>query len=156
VGYVQELRALVGNRPLLLPGAEVLILDAAGWVLLQRRTDDGKWGILGGAVEPGERVEDTARREVREETGLEVGELTLVDLFSGPENFEVLPNGHQVYAVTAVYATTELSGAERLDASEVRELRYFDLDDLPENMRRSSRAVLERYRAHRSKVAGTG
>jgi hypothetical protein len=30
VGYVQELRALVGNRPLLLPGAEVLILDALG------------------------------------------------------------------------------------------------------------------------------
>jgi 8-oxo-dGTP pyrophosphatase MutT (NUDIX family) len=155
VGYVQELRALVGNRPLLLPGAEVLILDAVGRVLLQRRTDDGRWGVPGGAMEPGETVEDTARREVRAETGFEVGELTLVDLFSGTENFEVLPNGDQVYALTAVYTTTDVRGAERVETSEVRELRSFDLDDLPADLRRSSRAVLERYRARRAGAART-
>lgn len=106
-------------------------------------------------MEPGETVEDTARREVREETGLEVGELTMVDLFSGAANHEVLPNGHEVYAVTAVYTTTDVRGAERPEASEVRELRYFDLDDLPATLRRSSRAVLERYRARRPGATGT-
>lgn len=50
-----------------------------------RRTDNGAWTIPGGMTEPGETVEETARREVREETGLTVGTMTLFDAFSGPE-----------------------------------------------------------------------
>lgn len=69
--------ALVGHRPLLLVGAGVLIVDEQNRLLLQRRTDDGLWGIVGGGVEPGEAVEDAARREAREETGLLVGKIEL-------------------------------------------------------------------------------
>ncbi len=78
MNYVQELRALVGHTPLILVSAGVLLFDDVGRVLLQRRTDDGLWSIPGGAMEPGESLEDTARREVREEVGVAVGELTLV------------------------------------------------------------------------------
>jgi 8-oxo-dGTP pyrophosphatase MutT (NUDIX family) len=83
--YVRELRTLVGHRPLLLPIAAVLIFDEAGQVLLQRRADNGRWGVPGGAMEPGESFEDAARREAREETGLIVARLILVDVFSGPD-----------------------------------------------------------------------
>ena len=68
--YIRELRQLVGNRPLIMTGAAVLVTDEQGRLLLLRRTDNGCWGIPGGAMEPGETLEQTALRETQEETGL--------------------------------------------------------------------------------------
>jgi 8-oxo-dGTP pyrophosphatase MutT (NUDIX family) len=73
MSYVQELRALIGHRLLILAGATVIVRDAAGRVLMQRRSDNGQWGLPGGALEPGESLEETGRREVWEETGVRVG-----------------------------------------------------------------------------------
>jgi len=93
VGYVEGLRELVGHRPLLPVAAGVIVRDSAGAILLQRRTDDGRWGIPGGALELGETLEEAARRELREETGLTAGELDLLDVYSGPEFFLRYTNG---------------------------------------------------------------
>lgn len=87
MGYFEGLRPLVGHRPLLLVGVANLIVDSYNRLLLLKRSDNGCWGQPGGAVEPGEIVETAARREVREETGLEVGEKSLFGVFSGPELF---------------------------------------------------------------------
>jgi 8-oxo-dGTP pyrophosphatase MutT (NUDIX family) len=146
MGYVRELRALVGNRPLVVAGANVLILDDANRVLLQRRADTGLWAIVGGAMEPGETLEETARREVREEIGVELGNLTLVDVFSGAAYLEVYPNGDQVYPVGAVYLTYQVHGEPVVDEREVMDLRFFALDALPSNLANTSRLVLERCR----------
>ena len=146
MGYVGDMRALIGNRPLILAGANVLIFDASNRVLLHRRTDDGLWAILGGVLEPGETLEDTARREIREESGLELGDLTLVDIFSGPAFFHVYPNGDQVHPVGAVYVTGEVRGQPVLDEREVLEVGFFALDALPSDLGTTSRLVLERYR----------
>jgi 8-oxo-dGTP pyrophosphatase MutT (NUDIX family) len=155
MGYVEELRRLVGTRPLLLPGANVLVFDEAGRVLLQRRRDTGEWGVIGGNIELDETVEEAARREVREETGLEVGALTLVDVVAGPRFQRTYPNGDVVHAVGAVFATSDVRGEPRPDMSEGVELRYFRLDDLPvELMHESSRLVLERYLERRAQAAG--
>ena len=154
MGYVSELRRLIGHRPILLPGANLLVLDAAGRVLLQQRTDTGEWGIIGGGMELEETIEETARRELREELGLEAGDLELVDLVSGPRFRRTYPNGDQVYGLGAVYLVREVRGDLRLDPSEVRAVAYFALDELPEEMHDSSRFVLERYRARLARQAG--
>jgi 8-oxo-dGTP pyrophosphatase MutT (NUDIX family) len=155
MGYIEELRRLIGNRPLLLPGANVLVLDAAGRVLLQRRSDTGEWGVIGGSLELDETVEEAARREVREETGLEIGELTLVDVVAGPRFRRTYPNGDVVHAVGVVFATHDVRGEPRPDMREVVELRYFPLDALPVDlMHDSSRFVLERYLTWRRTAAG--
>src|SRR3954462_14067206 len=93
--YAQDLRAIVGQRPLILVAAGMLICNAAGDLLLQRRTDDQLWGIPGGSMELGESAEEPARREVWEETGLTVGELQLFGVFSGAEMAHTFPNGDQ-------------------------------------------------------------
>jgi len=152
MGYVEDLRALVGTRPLILVGPDVLILDTARHVLLHRRRDDGLWSIPGGAMEMGESLEDAARREVREETGLEVGELALVDIYSGSEFFHEYPNGDRVYMVGAVYVTTDVTGALAPRGDETIDLSFFSLDALPHALGRLSRLVLERYRCR----AGSG
>ncbi|RPJ45085.1 MAG: NUDIX domain-containing protein, partial [Chloroflexi bacterium] len=115
MGYVQEIRALIGHRPLILASAEVLVLDNENRLLLQRRADNGLWAIPGGMMEPGETFEETARRETLEEVGLELGELELFTVLSGPDFYYKYPNGDEVYNVTAVYIARSFSGALKMD-----------------------------------------
>ena len=68
--YILDLRKIVGHRPLLQVGASVIVENELGQVLLQRRADNHCWGYAGGSVELDEVVEDAARRELLEETGL--------------------------------------------------------------------------------------
>ncbi|MBN8191788.1 NUDIX hydrolase [Bacillus sp. NTK074B] len=130
MNYVKDLRKLVGTRPLILPGAVVIILNEQHEVLLQHRTDGG-WGLPGGLMELGESLEETARREVKEETGLEVGELTLVNIFSGQDYYFKVSNGDELYSVTAVYVTEDVSGKIEVDETESVAVQFFKLDDLP-------------------------
>jgi 8-oxo-dGTP pyrophosphatase MutT (NUDIX family) len=129
--YAQDLRAVVGQRPLILVAAGVLICNAAGDLLLQRRTDDQLWGIPGGSMELGESAEETARREVWEETGLTIGDVRLFGVFSGPEMRHEYPNGDQVAIVSVVYLANPVPGQAATPGDESLELRYFARDALP-------------------------
>jgi mutator protein MutT len=128
--YIQELRAVVGSRPLILVAAGVLICNAAGELLLQRRTDDQLWGIPGGSMELGESAEETARREVWEEIGLLVGQLRLFAVFSGAEMEHTFPNGDQVAIVSVVYLAAPAPGQAPTCGDESLELRYFSREAL--------------------------
>jgi 8-oxo-dGTP pyrophosphatase MutT (NUDIX family) len=70
--YEGQLRQFVGNRPLIIVATRSVVMDEQGRVLLIRRRDSGEWGFPAGAVELGESVLDGCRREVREETGLDI------------------------------------------------------------------------------------
>ncbi|MGQ9730735.1 MAG: NUDIX hydrolase [Candidatus Zipacnadales bacterium] len=142
--YMQELRKLVGSRPLIMVAAGIVILDEQERILLQKRVDTGEWDIPGGAMEPGESVEETARREIREETGLEVGEMELLGVFSGPEMFHQYPNGDQVYIVAIRYLTRDFTGKLTHNLEEGTELRFFPLDDLPSAISGPDRVILRR------------
>lgn len=64
-------------------GVGAIIVDGASVLLIERGKDPlkGWWSLPGGAVETGELLEAALRREVREETGLEVAPLAVVELF---------------------------------------------------------------------------
>ena len=143
--YLLELRKLVGHRPLLMVGAAVLIVDEKNRLLLMKRSESGCWGPPGGSVELGEAVEMAARREVREETGLELEEITLFGVFSGPELFYVYPNGVEVYNVTIVYLARFKSGDIRLNG-EHTDWRWFAPADIPESISPPIRPVVERFK----------
>ena len=81
----------------LLPCAErscdivgIFLVDRRGWVLLQERDEHApvapeQWGIVGGHVEPGESRPVAMRRELAEETGLELGEDVLTLWYDGED-----------------------------------------------------------------------
>lgn len=153
MSYLSELRAVWGQRPLPAVGVSVLLCDERGRVLLQRRGDDGQWGIIGGGLEPGEDVLGAARRELHEETGLRCPNLRPLPLdeglVSGPEMFHRYPNGDEVYLVglrtEGEVPAVALAQARPDDSGETLELRWFALDDLPplnSNINRISMNVL--------------
>jgi len=128
--YIRTLRRLVGNRPLVMVGATVLITDRRNRLLLLRRRDNGCWGVPGGYLEPGESLEEAAKREVQEETGFEIHKLLLSNVFSGPELYYRYLNGDEVFIVSVVYVTHHVKGRLTLN-DEHTEGRYFSLQELP-------------------------
>lgn len=132
--YIQTLRQHIGHAPILLVGAAVFVLDDQDRLLMLMRTDNEMWGIPGGALELGEKVEDVARRETREEAGIEIGEMALFGVFSGEELYYKYPNGDEVHNVTILYLTRDVLGEIKIDLEEHSEHQYFPLDALPENI----------------------
>jgi len=126
LGYIAELREVVGTRPLIMAGACVLVFDERGRLLLQRRSDSGDWGTIGGALEPGESLEEAAARELWEETGLTARRFRLIDLFSGRDMYYCYPHGDEVYNVMAVYEAIGAEGTPQVNDQEGLELGYFD------------------------------
>ena len=72
--------------------------------MLQER-EPGIFGLPGGLMELGESLEDTARREILEETGLHTWRVNFCHVYSGPEYYFEVSNGDTFYSVTAVYKT---------------------------------------------------
>ena len=147
MGYVEDLRKEVGHRPLILPGASVIVLDNENRVLLQKRNSPKKvWGLPGGLMDLGESLEETAKREVLEETGLEINNLKLVDIFSGRDYYVKLCNGDEFYIVNALYSTNKFNGKLELNKDEGSELRFYSLDNLPEDMVGSHRRFIDSFK----------
>ena len=90
MGYIEELRKVVGTRPLILVGSAIIILNDKQEVLLQYRSDTYDWGVPGGAMELGETTEETARRELFEETGLTAKIMQFLGVLSGKKYISVI------------------------------------------------------------------
>ncbi len=143
--YIKDLRKLVGHRPLLQVGASVIVEDREGKILLQRRKDNHCWGYAGGSVELDEKVEDTARRELYEETGLTAGDLELFGVFSGKEVHYIYPNGDEVSNVDIVYLCREYTGELKMQEDEVEALAFFDAAHVPKEISPPNRIVIEQW-----------
>ena len=110
--YIARLRAAVGHDLLLLPSVSVLPIDPAGRLLLVRHADhDDGWGVLGGAVEIGESPAEAAVRETREEIGVEIRLVRLLEVLGGPDYEVSYPNGDRVAYVAAVYEAAIIDGS---------------------------------------------
>lgn len=145
MSYIQELRHQVGKRPLIMVGAAIILLNPQNQLLLIKRTDNGCWGIPGGAMEPGETLEETARRETREEIGVKVKELELFGVFSGQKLFYRYPNGAEVFNVTVVYRADFTDEELKVNASEHSDYCFFDINSLPENISPPIKPVLRDF-----------
>lgn len=132
--YIMELRKIVGHRPLLQVGASAIVEDEQGRILLQLRADNHCWGYAGGSVELDEVVEEAAKRELFEETGLIAEELEFFGIFSGADTHYIYPNGDEVSNIDIVFLCKKFSGNLKCQEDEVEALRFFAVDEIPDNI----------------------
>jgi ADP-ribose pyrophosphatase YjhB (NUDIX family) len=145
--YVAEMRALIGNRQLLLPSVTTLVWDEAGRLLMVANLETGLWQTVGGAVEPAEDPREAAMREAAEETGLTVMLTGIRTVTGGPEFQFTYPNGHQV-AFAGIVFDAVATGGELLvdgDGDEVSAARWWPVAELEAaEMSALTRALLTR------------
>ena len=111
------------------PTANALVEDEEGRVLLARRAvepDLGKWDVIGGFLEEHEHPLDGLRREVLEETGLEVEPVDFVGA-----TVDWYGDGPDAAATLNLVWAVRIVAGEPAPADDVAELRWFAADELP-------------------------
>jgi 8-oxo-dGTP pyrophosphatase MutT (NUDIX family) len=154
LSYILQLRnalqAEKRNMPLFQNGSAIIVVNQSGDILLQHRTDRDLWCVPGGLQELGETFEEVALRELEEETGLcaKLEDLNLIKAVSGETRKNSYPNGDIVYNNTVLFSVNNYFGnigsnyEEVVDRgngyfesmSESRALKFFSLDNLPDNI----------------------
>ena len=114
-------------------GVGVIVVDDSGRVLLEKRSDNGMWGLPGGGIEPGESVYETALREVKEETGLDIEITGLVGVYSEPWAGRIVtyPDNGDVRHLVDIVLISEMISGEMVISSESLDLRFFNPDSFP-------------------------
>ena len=132
------------NKPIIIVGASVII-HKDGKVLLQQRWDDRCWAYHGGKVDSGEVVEEAAKRELMEETGLIAEEMKFFGVFSGPEMFHIYPDGQEASIIDILYTCDKFSGEPTRQIDEVLDLEWFDIYNLPSDLTPHTKPALLRF-----------
>jgi len=128
--YVLRLRDRIGHDLLVMPSVTVLLFDEQDRVLLVRHSDRDVWVAPGGMVEPDEDPEETARREMREETGVDVDLVSILGVFGGPEFRVTYRNGDQVGYVMTVFEARMAGGEPTPDLDETLDVGFFTRDQV--------------------------
>lgn len=156
---MRTIRSLVGKQRIFVPGVRALIVNGQGEVLLQHRLDTGCWGLPGGSVELGETALDALKREVLEETGLNVLSAEPMALYSGPQQSFAYPNGDEVQCFAMAFIIRDWEGTPRPDGIEGSQLRFWPRGGLPGNLAHvhiETLSDLERYQGRFILSGGSG
>ncbi len=130
--YEGQLRQLVGRRRLIIAATRSVVLDDGDRILLIKRKDTGAWGFPAGALELGESILDCCKREVREETGLEVASAAPLAIYSEPRFHYTNQYGNQLQMLTVVFLVREWAGQITPQTEETTDCCFFARDSLPE------------------------
>ncbi|AWB27038.1 NUDIX hydrolase [Halococcoides cellulosivorans] len=120
-------------------GAQVLVRTPADAVLLVRETHHDQWVLPGGQVQEGESIREGARRELREEAGIDVG----FDGLGLLGRVEFYSEGHRTWGVLPVYEAVTERVEPSIDDPDEEILAADWFVDPPDDVR--DRSILERY-----------
>ncbi|NMO96263.1 NUDIX domain-containing protein [Paenibacillus lemnae] len=130
--FNRDIRQYLGKGSMVQVMAAAIVMNSQTEVLLLRRPGKEVWGLPIGAIKPGESMEDTAARELWEESGLHADQMKLLDLLSGPDYVKKHANGDKEYFIIGVYAAHGLSSAIDLPSASDVSLKYFNREQLPD------------------------
>ena len=144
--YLKNLRKIVGHAPILVCGASVIVENDKEEILLILRSDNKRWGYPGGTVDINEVVEEAAKRELFEETGVVAHSLELFGVFSGKELYYVYPHGDEISSVDIVFLCNDYTGEAKADLVESDDVKFFSIDNLPDNISPPCVPALNKYK----------
>ncbi|MFD3535559.1 NUDIX domain-containing protein [Streptomyces sp. NPDC058664] len=116
----------------IVPAVTAFVVNDADEVLLERRSDNGRWGMPGGVQEIGESIAGTVRREVLEETGIAVEVIGLVGIFTDPGHVIEFSDGEVRQEFSLCFRARPISGEIKVSSEsfEVRWVPRSDVDSL--------------------------
>ena len=126
--YLQDLRAHVGHAMIMVPSVSAVVVNDEGALLLGRRSDNGRWSLLAGMVDPGEQPADAIVREIYEESAVEVRVDRVLGVALHPVTY---PNGDKCEYMNVWFRCTATGGQARVNDEESLEMEWFAPDALP-------------------------
>lgn len=155
IDYIPYIRSKIGHDRCLSVGLTTLIEDEKGRILLEKRTDNGKYCLPGGSIDLDETVTEGARREVYEETGILLDELHLFYIRSGSKNQMVYPNGDVTdYVDLFFYAKVDSSKVSlSIKDGESTSLKFYAPEEFPPS-EEFMRGMEEGIKAYRNRKNG--
>lgn len=133
------------------PSASAIVTDEQGRILLVKRRDNTLWALPGGGHDIGETIADTAVREVKEETGLDVEVTGLVGVYTNPHHVVAFSDG-EVRQQFSLCFTTILRGGDLAIDHESTDITWSHADDIPGlDMHPSMRLRIDHYLQHRNR-----
>ena len=144
--YFNDPQAPLPNS--VVPAASAVVVNEGGELLLQRRSDNDQWALPGGTMDVGETLAQTATREVKEETGLDVEVTGIVGIYSDPSHVIEYPDG-EVRQEFNVCFSARMLGGQLASSAESKEVRWvspaeFGALRMHESIRLRIRHYLER------------
>jgi ADP-ribose pyrophosphatase YjhB (NUDIX family) len=115
----------------LIPAASGVVTNERGEILLHRRSDNEYWSIPGGAMEPGETIRQTAIREIKEETGIDVEAGRLVGIYSDPNHVVEYSDGEVRQQFSVCFSCTPVGG-ELATSDESLDVGFFSPETIAE------------------------
>lgn len=127
------------------PSASAIVTDEQGRVLLVKRRDNTLWALPGGGHDIGESIEQTAIREVKEETGLDVEVTGLVGIYTNPAHVVAFTDGEVRQQFSLCFTTRLLGGKLAIDheSTDIAWTRPVDVERL--DMHPSMRLRVQHY-----------
>ncbi|MEN0004261.1 MAG: NUDIX domain-containing protein [Bacteroidota bacterium] len=150
--YIQNIRTHLGHRSFIHPAARIIIENDQQEILFIRRADNNQLGLPAGALEANETIEACIRREVQEETGLQLEKLVVIGISSNPQIEAVTyPNGDQIQYFTVEFYSNQWTGTIKpKDELEIKHAQFMPEATklrLPANERGAFES-LAYYKAH--------
>ncbi|MFH9953288.1 NUDIX domain-containing protein [Streptomyces roseolus] len=127
IDYFRDPRAPKANS--VVPSVTAVVRDDEGRLLLIHKTDNDLWALPGGGHDIGERIGDTAVREVEEETGIQVEVEGVIGLYTDPEHVLAYDDGEVRQQFSICFRAKPIGGSLRT-SSESKEVRWVDPADL--------------------------
>lgn len=130
--YIKKIRSLVGHQKIFLNFVCGALFDHDNKLLLQKRGDSKKWGLLGGAIELGENFPMALKREFYEETKIKISVNKLIGIYTDKTHTIKYKNGDVCQPIVVLYKVIAKSKIDiNVKNGETLDLSFFDKNNLP-------------------------
>ncbi len=124
--YWAQIRKFIGHS-VVYSSSCVVIIERDNKILAVKRSDDGMWSLPAGAKELGDHLDETARKEVLEEVGVEISNLKLIAVQTGKDMFWKYPNGNKMHYISFVWKA-QTSGEPKISDPENTEVSWISIE----------------------------
>ena len=148
IDYLDNPNAPKANA--LVPAVSAVIVNGEGKILLHRRSDSNTWSLPGGEMEIGESITEAVKREVKEETNLDVEPQYITGIYSNPKHVIAYSDGEVRQEFSICFACKIIKGFLKV-SEESFELAFFTPQEIEQlNMHESMQLRIKHYLEHKN------